>query len=52
MRPILFVLTAFSLILALSGCGEEIRDTKTLGQNQVQAAEAVFGLEMTGMSGI
>ena len=47
MRPILSVLAVFPLILALSGCGEEIRDTKTLGQDQVQAAETVFGLEMT-----
>jgi len=47
MKSILFVLAAFPLILALSGCGEEIRDTKTLGQDQIQAAETVFGLEMT-----
>jgi Asp-tRNA(Asn)/Glu-tRNA(Gln) amidotransferase A subunit family amidase len=47
MKPILFILATLPLILALCGCGEEIRDTKTLGQDQVQAAETVFGLEMT-----
>ena len=35
------------LILALCGCGEEIRETQPLGKSQVKAAEVVFGLEMT-----
>jgi len=37
----------FLLITALCGCGEEIRETQTLGKSQIQAAEVVFGLEMT-----
>jgi len=47
MKSILLVLAVLPLISALSGCGKEIRDTQTLGQYQVQAAETVFGLEMT-----
>ena len=47
MKSILFVVAVFPLILALSGCGEEIRDAQPLVQRQVQAAETVLGLEMT-----
>jgi Asp-tRNA(Asn)/Glu-tRNA(Gln) amidotransferase A subunit family amidase len=47
MRPPLFALTAALLILAVGGCGEEIRDTSPVVQRQIQAAEALFGLEMT-----
>ena len=47
MKSILFVVPVFPLILALSGCGEEIRDAQPLVQRQVQASETVLGLEMT-----
>ena len=47
MRPFLFALTAFLLILSIGGCGEEIRDPGPVVQRQILAAEAVFGLEMT-----
>jgi Asp-tRNA(Asn)/Glu-tRNA(Gln) amidotransferase A subunit family amidase len=47
MKSILLAVAVLPLILAFSGCGEEIRDTQPLVQRQVQAAETVFGLEMT-----
>jgi Asp-tRNA(Asn)/Glu-tRNA(Gln) amidotransferase A subunit family amidase len=47
MKHILFASAAALLFWSLSGCGEEIRDTGPLVQRQVQAAEVVFGLELT-----
>ncbi len=47
MKSNLFNLACFLLILALGGCGEEIRESRTLGKSQVKASEMVLGLEMT-----
>ena len=47
MRLSLFALSTTLLILAFSGCGEEIRDPGPLNHDKIQAAETVFGLEMT-----
>jgi Asp-tRNA(Asn)/Glu-tRNA(Gln) amidotransferase A subunit family amidase len=47
MKRLLSTSAAALLFLALSGCGEEIRDTGPLVQRQIQTAEVVFGLELT-----
>ncbi|MEN8005867.1 MAG: amidase [Candidatus Krumholzibacteriota bacterium] len=47
MKSNLSIAACLLVILALSGCGEEIRDTQTLGKSQIRASEVVFGLEMT-----
>ncbi len=47
MKSALFVPASILFFLALSGCGDEIRDAQPLAQRQVQAAEEVSGLVLT-----
>ncbi len=47
MKSVLLLTANLMMILALSGCGEEIREERPLAQREVQAAESIFGLELT-----
>jgi Asp-tRNA(Asn)/Glu-tRNA(Gln) amidotransferase A subunit family amidase len=47
MKSILLVSSCLLLIMAFCGCGEEIRETQSIGESEIQAAEVVFGLELT-----